>query len=88
MLLLLPKLHFCTLPLTYLLYFYCSVTQSCPTLCDPMDCSASGFRVLQYLPEFAQTRVRVVDYAIQPFHPLPPPSLPAFNLYQHQSLNQ
>ena len=42
-----------------------------------MDCSAPGFPVLQYLPEFAQTRVHIVDYAIQPFHPLLPPSLPA-----------
>ena len=36
--------------------FY-SVTQSCPTLCDPMDCSPPGLPVLHYLPEFAQTPV-------------------------------
>ena len=35
----------------------CSTTQSCPTLCDPMDCSMPGFPVLLYLPEFAQTHV-------------------------------
>ena len=34
---------------------YCIVTQSCPTLCDPMDCSTPGFPVLHHLPEFAQT---------------------------------
>ena len=34
---------------------FSSVAQSCPTLCNPMDCSAPGFPVLQYLPEFAQT---------------------------------
>ena len=34
---------------------YCSVTKSCPTLCYPMNCSTSGFTVLHYLPEFAQT---------------------------------
>ena len=33
----------------------CSVTESCPPLCDPMDCSTPGFPVLCYLPEFAQT---------------------------------
>ena len=37
---------------------HCSVAQSCLTLCDPMDCSMSGFPVLHHLPEFAQTRVR------------------------------
>ena len=35
----------------------CSVAQSCPTLCDPMDCSTSGFPVLRHLPELAQTHV-------------------------------
>ena len=34
-----------------------SIAQSCPTLCDPMDCSTPGFPVLHYLPEFAQTHV-------------------------------
>ena len=33
----------------------CSVTQLCPTLCNPMDCSMPGFPVLHYLLEFAQT---------------------------------
>ena len=36
----------------------CSVAQSCPTLCDPMDCSMPGFPVLHHLPEIAQTHVR------------------------------
>ena len=35
----------------------CSVTQSCLTLCDSVDCSTPGFPVLHYLPEFAQTHV-------------------------------
>ena len=48
----------------------CSVTQSCLTLCDPMDCSTPGFPVHRYLPEFAQTHVHWVDDAIQPSHPL------------------
>ena len=46
--------------------FSCSVTKSCPTLCDPMDCSTSGFPVLLHLPEFAQTHVHWVGDAIQP----------------------
>ena len=64
------------------------VAQSCLTLCDPMDCSMSGFLVLLYIPEFAQTRVHWVDDAIQPFHSLLPPSPPALNLSQHQGLFQ
>ena len=33
----------------------CSVTQSCPTLCHPVDRSRPGFPVLHCLPELAQT---------------------------------
>ena len=51
-----------------------------------MDCSTSGFLVLHYLPEFAQTRVHLVNDVIQSSHPLLPPSPPAFNLSQHQGL--
>ena len=51
-----------------------SVTQSCLTLCDPMDCSMPGFPVLHYLPKFAQTHVHWVGDAIQPCHPLMLPS--------------
>ena len=47
-----------------------SVTQSCPTLCDPMDCSTPGFPVHHQLLELAQTHVHWVSDAIQPFHPL------------------
>jgi len=56
----------------------CSVAKSCPTLCDPMDSSTPGFPVLHYLPEFAQIHVHWVSDAIQPSHPLLPPSPPAF----------
>ena len=66
----------------------CSVTKSCLTLCDPMDCSMPDFHVLHYLPEFAQTHVRWADDAIQPSHPLLSPSPPAFNHSQHQDLFQ
>ena len=51
-------------------YCYCSVTQSCPTLCNPMDCSMPGFPVLHHLPELAQTHVHWVGDAIQPSGPL------------------
>ena len=44
----------------------CSVAQSCPTFCNPMDCSRLGFLVLHHLPEFAKTRVRWFRNAIQP----------------------
>ena len=56
----------------------CSVTKSCPTPCDPIDCSRPDFPVLHYLLEFAQTHVHWVCDAIQPFHPLPSPSPFAF----------
>ena len=48
----------------------CSVAQSCPTLCDPTDCSMSGFPVLHCLPEFAQTHVHWAHDPIQPSYPL------------------
>ena len=62
------------------------VTQLCPTLCDPMDCSTPCFPVYQQLPEFTQTRVHWVSKITQPPHPLLSPSPPAFNLSQHQGL--
>ena len=63
-----------------------SVAQSCPTLCDPMDCSMPGLPVHHQLPEFTQTHVHQVSDAIQPSHPLSSPSSLAFNLSQHQGL--
>ena len=75
-------------PCTHHRSSYCSVTQSCPTLCNPMDCSTPGFPVLHYLLEFAQTHIHWVSDAIQPSHPLSPPSPPAFNLSQHHGLFQ
>ena len=65
---------------------FSSVAQSCPTLCNPMDCSTRGFPVHDQLPEHAQTHVYWVSDAIQPSHPLSSPSLPAFNLSWHQGL--
>ena len=65
-----------------------SVTQSCPTLCDPMNRSMPGLPVHHQLPEFTQTHIHRVSDAIQPSHPLLSPSPPAFNLSQHQSLSK
>ena len=59
-----------------------------PSLCDSMDFSTSGFPVLHYLLDFAQTHVYWVDDTIQPGHSLSPPSPPALNLPQHQGLFQ
>ena len=64
----------------------CSLSR--PTLCDPMDCSMPGSPVPHYLLEFDQAPVHWVSDAIQPFHPLLPPSPPALNLPQHQGLFQ
>ena len=63
----------------------CSVTQSCLTLCDPMDCSKPGFLVLHHLLELAHTHVHWLSDAIQRSRPLSSPSPPAFNLSQHLS---
>ena len=56
-----------------------SVTQSCPTLCDPMNRSMPGLPVYHQLPEFTQTHVHWVSDAIQPCHPLSSPSPPVLN---------
>ena len=63
-----------------------SVSQSCPTLCNPTDCSTPGSLVHHQLWEFTQIHVHWVGEAIQPSHPLSSPSPPAFNLSQHQGL--
>ena len=65
-------------------YQFSSVTQSCPTLCDPMNCSTPGLPVHHQLQESTQTHVHWVGDAIQPSHPLSSPS-PALNLSQLKS---
>ena len=65
---------------------FSSVTQSCPTLCDPMNRRTPGLPVHHQLPEFTQTHVHQVTDAIQPSHPLSSPSPPAPNPSQLQSL--
>ena len=65
-----------------------SVTQFCPTLCDPMDCSTPGLLVLRHLPKFAQIHVHCIGDAIQSSHSLMPSSPSALNLSQHQGLFQ
>ena len=56
---------------------WCSITQSCPTLYNPTDCSTPGFPVFHHFLEFAQTHVRWVGDAIQPSHPVTPLLLPS-----------
>ena len=60
-------------------------SQSCPTLCDPMDCTP-GLPVHHQLSAFTQTHVHWARNTIQPSHPLLSPSPPAFNLSQYQCL--
>ena len=62
----------------------CSVAKSCPTVCNPTDFSVPDFPVLHRLLELAQTHVHWAGDDIQPSHSLSPPSLPAFDLSQHQ----
>ena len=52
----------------------CSVPQSCPTLCDPVDCSMPGFPVFPHFPELALTHVHWISDAIQPSCSLLSPS--------------
>ena len=61
--------------------------QSCPTLCNPTDCTMPGFPVHHQRLELTQTHVHQVGDAIQPSHPLSSPSPPTFNLSQHQGLS-
>ena len=67
---------------------FSSVTQSCLTLCNPMNRSMPGLPVHHQLLEFTQTHIHRVSDAIQPSHPLSSPSPPAPNPFQHQSLFQ
>ena len=67
---------------------FSSVAQSCPTLCDTMNCSTPGLPVQHQLLEFTQTHVHQFSDAIQPSHPLSSPSPPAPNPSQHQNLFQ
>ena len=67
---------------------FSSVAQSCPTFCDPMNCSMPGLPVKKQLLEFTQTHIHQVSDAIQPPHPLSSPSPPAPNPSQHHSLFQ
>ena len=74
-------------------WYYCSVqfssvAQSCPILCDPMNCSTPGLPVHHKLLESAQTHAHWVGDAIQPSHPLSSPSPPAPNPSPHQGLFQ
>ena len=70
------------------LTLFSSVTQSCPTLCDPMNRSTPGLPVHHQLPEFTQTHVHRVGDTIQPSHSLSYPSPPTVNPSQHQGLFQ
>ena len=67
---------------------FSSVTQLCPTHCDPMNRSMPGLPVHHQLPEFTQTHIHQVSDAIQSSHPLLSPSPPAPNPSQHQGLFQ
>ena len=65
---------------------FSSVSQSCLTLCNPMDCSTPGLHVHHQLLQFTQIHVHWVSDAIQPSHSLSSPSPPVLNLSQHLGL--
>ena len=70
------------------LYQFSSVTQLCPTLCDPMDCSTPNFPVHHQLPKLTQTHVHQVDDAIQPSHRLLflPSIFPSIRVFSNESV--
>ena len=70
------------------MFQFSSVSQSCLTLCDPMNRSTPGLTVHHQLLASTQTHVHQVGDAIQPSHPLSSPSPPAPNTSQHQGLFQ
>ena len=80
--------HMKRCPVSFSSVQFSSVTQSHPTLCDPMNWSTPGLPVHHQHPEFTQTHAHRVSGAIQPSHPLSSPSLPAPNPSQHQGLFQ
>ena len=68
---------------------FSSVTQSCPTICDPMDCSTPGLPVYHQLLEFTQTHVESMmpSNNIILFHPILPPSIfPSIRVFSNQSV--
>ena len=65
-----------------------SVIQSCPTLCDSMDCSMPGLHIPHHLPRVSQDHVHYISDTIQPSQPLIPFSSSPLNLSQHQGLSQ
>ena len=76
---------FCAAPSLFIIQFSL-VTQSCPTLCNPMNCSRPGLPVHHKLLGFTQTHVHWDGDAIQPSYPLSSPFPPFPNLSQHQGL--
>ena len=73
------------------LHQFISVTQSCPSLCDPVDCRTPGFPVHHQLSELAQTHVHWVGDAIQPSHPLssssPPAVFPSIRVFPNEPVH-
>ena len=66
--------------------WFSSVTQTCPTLCNPMNRSMPGLPVHHQQSESTQTHVHCASDAIQPSHLLSSPSPPALKLSEHQGL--
>ena len=74
-------------PIQFCSVQFSSVTQSCPTLCDPMDCSTPGFPAHHQFQELAQTHVHWVGDATQPSHPLLllPTIFPSIRIFSNES---
>ena len=81
-------MYVCMYVCMYVYIQFSSVTQSCPTLCDPMDHSTSGFPVHHQLPEPTQIHVHHVGDVTQPSHPLsslsPPTIFPSIRVFSNE----
>ena len=86
----LPLPHSSQHKIIHLCVHLCSVAKLCPTLWDPVDCSTPDSSVFHYLPEFAPIHVHWVGDAIQPSHPLSPPTFllsifPSIRVFSNES---
>ena len=66
---------------------FSSVTQSCPTLCDPTDCSTPGLPVHHQLPEFMSIELVMPSNHLILCLPLllPPSIFPSIRVFSSES---
>ena len=86
-----PSLSPSTMPINYSSVQFSTVTQSCPTLCNAMDCSMPGLPVYHQILEFTQSHAHWIGDTIKPYHPLSSPSpstliFPSIRVFSNESV--